>query len=149
MKRSKIYFQTVFVVNTLEGLCVEAIFSSLFRLQFRAHKPGRKIAKATSGLSPFSHLAIWQEVQLREFVSTPCETVWLRKLGPADERHVSLAPPSSPTARLLWSTARFAPSYTMSQHCLRGKGAYDDCSGLCVTASFPRLHVYHNFVVVL
>ena len=50
----------------------EAIFSSLFQPQFRAHKPGRKIAEAASGHCRNSHT--WpfgqEEVQLREFVST-------------------------------------------------------------------------------
>ena len=58
--------------RTLEGLCVEAIFSSLFQPQFRAHEPGRKIADAASGHCHNSHT--WpfgqEEVQLREFVST-------------------------------------------------------------------------------
>ena len=69
---------------TLEGLCVEAIFSSLFQPQFRAYEPGRKIADAASGHCHKSHT--WpfgqEEVQLRVegiCVHTTCETP--RKLG--------------------------------------------------------------------
>ena len=92
---------------TLEGLCVEAIFFSLFQPQFRAHEPGRKIADAASGHCHNSHT--WpfgqEEVQLREFVST----LHVKPLsGPgnlaADEPHErseSCTTPS-PTARLLW-----------------------------------------------
>ena len=97
--------------STLEGLCVEAIFSSLFQPQFRAHKPGRKIAEAASGHCHNSHT--WpfgqEEVQLREFVST----LHVKPLsGPgnlaADEPHEhseSCATPP-PTARLLWHLQR-------------------------------------------
>ena len=96
---------------TLEGLCVEAIFSSLFQPQFRAHEPGRKIADAASGHCHNSHT--WpfgqEEVQLREFVST----LHVKPLsGPgnlaADEPHErseSCTTPS-PTARLLWHLQR-------------------------------------------
>ena len=97
--------------NTLEGLCVEAIFSSLFQPQFRAHEPGRKIADAASGHCHNSHT--WpfgqEEVQLREFAST----LHVKPLsGPgnlaADEPHErseSCTTPS-PTARLLWHLQR-------------------------------------------
>ena len=97
--------------TTLEGLCVEAIFSSLFQPQFRAHEPGRKIADAASGHCHNSHT--WpfgqEEVQLREFVST----LHVKPLsGPgnlaADEPHErseSCTTPS-PTARLLWHLQR-------------------------------------------
>ena len=99
------------IVPTLEGLCVEAIFSSLFQPQFRAHEPGRKIADAASGHCHNSHT--WpfgqEEVQLREFVST----LHVKPLsGPgnlaADEPHErseSCTTPS-PTARLLWHLQR-------------------------------------------
>ena len=121
--------------STLEGLCVEAIFSSLFQPQFRAHKPGRKIAEAASGHCHNSHT--WpfgqEEVQLREFVST----LHVKPLsGPgnlaADEPHEhseSCTTPFPNSKVALASTARFAPSCmprnrlrVMSQHCLRGKG---------------------------
>ena len=91
-------------INTLEGLCVEAIFSSLFQPQFRAHEPGRKIADAASGHCHKSH--IWpfgqEEVQLREFVST----LHVKPPGnlAADEphEHSESCTTPSPTARLLW-----------------------------------------------
>ena len=96
---------------TLEGLCVEAIFSSLFQPQFRAHEPGRKIADAASGHCHNSHT--WpfgqEEVQLREFVST----LHVQPLsGPgnlaADEphEHSESCTTPSPTARLLWHLQR-------------------------------------------
>ena len=98
---------------SLEGLCVEAIFSSLFQPQFRAHKPGRKIAEAASGHCHNSHT--WpfgqEEVQLREFVST--YIIHVKPLsGPETWPRtslmsiLSLAPPPSPTARLLWHLQR-------------------------------------------
>ena len=141
-------------LQTLEGLCVEAIFSSLFQPQFRAHKPGRKIAEAASGHCHNSHT--WpfgqEEVQLREFVST----LHVKPLsGPgnlaADEPHehsesCTTPPPNSKVA--LASTARFAPScmprnrlHVMSQHCLKGEGGLmmTPLEGLCFTASYLGL----------
>ena len=125
----------VHFVDTLEGLCVEAIFFSLFQPQFRAHKAGRKIAEAASGHCHNSHT--WpsgqEEVQLREFVST----LHVRPLsGPGnlaeDEPHEhseSCTTPFPNSKVALASTARFAPSCmprdrlrVMYQHCLRGKG---------------------------
>ena len=106
-----IFLVSFFKPNTLEGLCVEAIFSSLFQPQFRAHEPGRKIADAASGHCHNSHT--WpfgqEEVQLREFVST----LHVQPLsGPgnlaADEtrEHSESCTTPSPTARLLWHLQR-------------------------------------------
>ena len=121
--------------TSLQGLCVEAIFSSLFQPQFRAHKPGRKIAEAASGHCHNSHTWSFgqEEVQLREFVST----LHVKPLpGPgnlaADEPHEhseSCTTPFPNSKVVLASTARFAPSCmprnrlrVMSQHCWSGKG---------------------------
>ena len=103
------HFVETFVhfVDTLEGLCIEAIFSSLFQPQFRAHKAGRKIAEAASGHCHNSHTWLFgqEEVQLREFVSTLHVTpeTWPRT---SLMSILSLAPPPSPTARLLWHLQR-------------------------------------------
>ena len=127
----------------LRACALKAIFSSLFQPQFRAHKPGRKIAEAASGHCHNSHT--WpfgqEEVQLREFVST----LHVKPLsGPgnlaADEPHehsesCATPPPNSKFA--LASTARFAPSCMPRNRLARdvstllegGRGAYDDSSG--------------------
>ena len=168
--------------STLEGLCVEAIFSSLFQPRFRAHKPGRKIAKAAGGHCHNSHT--WpfgqEEVQLREFVST----LHVKPLsGPgnlaADEpqEHSEQQHRHVPTQRIL--RRRPLPSTSLpgvhhplpqQQGCsgiysalctklhatqplardvstlLKGEGGLMTIAleGLCFTASFPRLHVYHS-----
>ena len=107
----------------------------------RAHEPGRKRADAASGhLSKFSHLPFGQEeVQLREFVSTlHVKPLSGRGNLAADSLMsiLSLAPPLPNSKVALASTERFAPSCmprnrlrAMSQHCLRGKGVHDGCSG--------------------
>ena len=59
-------------LQTLEGLCIEAIFSSLFQPQFSGSPTGRKIADAASGHCHNSHT--WpfaqEEDTVAEFVST-------------------------------------------------------------------------------
>ena len=118
------------MATTLESLCVEAIFSSLFQPQFRAHEPGRKIADAASGHCHNSHT--WpfgqEEVQLREFVST----LHVQPLsGPgnlaADEphEHSESCTTPSPTARLLWHLQRALHQAA----CHATAWVYDDCSG--------------------
>ena len=46
------------VVVSLEGLCVEAIFSSLIQLQFRAHQPGHgRLLRLPVDIVTIPHLA--------------------------------------------------------------------------------------------
>ena len=111
MKTSKPSF-----AKHLRACALKPFFSSLFQPQFRAHKPGRKIAEAASGHCRNSHT--WpfgqEEVQLREFVST----LHVKPLsGPgnlaADEPHEhseSCTTPFPNSKVALASTARFAPS---------------------------------------
>ena len=76
-------------LQTLEGLCIEAIFSSLFQPQFRTHEPGWKIADAASGHCHNLTLGHLARTKYSEgiCVHTTCETAfWPRHLA-ADEPH--------------------------------------------------------------
>ena len=96
--------------GTLEDLCVEATFSSLFQPQFRAHEPGRKIAELpvdTVTILTLGHLAR-KEVQLREVSTLHVKPLFGPENLAADEphEHSESCTTPSPTARLLWHLQR-------------------------------------------
>ena len=98
-------------VNVHLRTCALKPFSSLFKLQFRTHKSGQKIANAASGHCHNSHTwAIWPEGSTAEgiCVHTTCATARASKTWPRTSliSILSLAPPLSPTARLLWQQQR-------------------------------------------